>query len=109
MNELDFECIRLMLEFCERVQRRIKGVDLDTFLDNEDLQDSVLYAVGQIGENANKVSESARELYHDILWNQIIGIRHRVFHSYGNVDMSIIYEVVVEHMPKLAKQLRRII
>jgi uncharacterized protein with HEPN domain len=77
-----------MLEFAKRVKRRIFGVSLDTFLEDEDVQDLILYAIGQIGENANEISEKERDKHHDILWNSLIGIRNRVFHSYGDISVK---------------------
>ncbi|MCL2047259.1 MAG: DUF86 domain-containing protein [Defluviitaleaceae bacterium] len=69
----------------------------------------VLYAMGQIGENANAVSEASRNKYHRVLWNPIIGIRNRVFHSYGAVDMSIVYETAIDYMSELINELSEII
>lgn len=109
MINKDYEHIKLMLEFAKRVERRITGVSVVQFLANDDLQDMVLYAMGQIGENASAVSEVARNNHHEILWNPIIGIRNRVFHSYGDVDMSIIYEAAADHIPELIKELTKIL
>ena len=36
---------------------------METFLDNDDVQDLVLYAIGQIGENANAISDEMRDKY----------------------------------------------
>jgi hypothetical protein len=39
-----------MLKFAERVDRRIADVSQEIFLENEDVQDLILYAIGQIGQ-----------------------------------------------------------
>ena len=109
MNDRDFAYFKNMYKFAKRIQRRIEDTSLETFLADDDLQDSVLYAIGHIGENANAISEETRDKYHDILWNALIGIRNRVFHSYEDVDMSIVYKAVKEHTPKLIEQLQKII
>ena len=109
MKDKDFEHLRLMLDFAKRVKRRISGVPIDRFLENEDLQDMVLYAIGQVGENANSISDDMRDKHHEILWGAVIGIRNRVFHSYGAVDMSIVYEAATDHIPELVKQLTNIL
>jgi uncharacterized protein with HEPN domain len=95
-----------MLNFAKRIERRITGVSLKTFLEDEDIQDAILYAIGHVGEYANAVSEEARAKHYDILWNALIGIRNRVFHAYGDVDIQIVYEAAVEHTPKLIAQLQ---
>ena len=109
MTNKDYEHIKLMLDFAKRVKRRTAGASVAQFLENDDLQDMVLYAMGQIGENANAVSEAARNKHHEVLWDPIIGIRNRVFHSYGDVDMSIVYEAAVGHIPELIKELTKIL
>ena len=49
MNDRDFAHFESMYKFAKRIQRRIEGVSLETFLVDDDLQDSVLYAIGHIG------------------------------------------------------------
>ena len=109
MNDKDAEHLRLMLDFAKRVERRVADVSVDKFLRDEDLQDMVLYAIGQVGENANNVSDDTREKHHEIFWGAVVNIRNRVFHSYGAVDMSIVYEAASDHIPILVKQLTNIL
>jgi len=35
-------------------------------------------------------------------------ICNRVFHSYGDIDMTIVYEAALDHTPMLVKQLEDI-
>ena len=101
-------CLRYMYDFAKRVERRIAGVTLERFLEDYDIQDSIIYAVGQIGEFASKISKETQNKHHDILWHELVGIRNRVFHSYGDVNMRIIYNVSVVNTPQLIKQLENI-
>jgi len=94
-----------MLLFAERVQMRVDGLKLEDFLDNLEKQ----YAIGQVGECANTISEQTREDYSNILWNPIIGIRNRVFHSYEDIDMTVVFETALLHIPQLIQQLREIL
>ena len=109
MNERDLNSLKNMLMFAVRINIRIENVSLEQFLDDEEKQDLILYPLGQIGENANRVSEELREECHEILWNPIIGIRNRIFHSYEDINMSIVYQSAIEHIPVLIKQLRKIL
>jgi len=95
--------LRRMYEFSRRIIRRIEDVSMKDFLSDYDLQDMVLYAIGQVGENASAISDSTKDAHPEILWNAIIGIRNRVFHSYGDIDMTIVYEAAVGHTPLLVK------
>ena len=108
MKDRDLYHLKQMYDFSKRIKRRINGVSLETFIDDVDVQDSILYAIGHLGENANAVSEETQSEFRDILWNELIGIRHRVFHSYGDISMRIIYKVATDSNPILIKQLEAI-
>ena len=109
MNEKDYYHFKSMLNFALRVQKRIAGISMEQFLTDEERQDLILYPIGQVGEHASNVSEVSRDKYHEILWNPIISIRNRVFHSYENIDMRIVYKAALEHIPVLISQLQDII
>ena len=109
MTDRDRAYLQRMLEFSRRIQRRVGGTTVETFLVDENLQDMVLYAIGQVGENANAVSDDIKNAHPDLLWNAIIGIRNRVFHSYGDIDMTLVYEAAVGHTPLLIRQLEKIL
>jgi len=109
MNERDLNSLKNMLMFAERINNRIANISLEQFLDNEEKQDLILYPLGQLGENANRASEELREKYHEILWNPIISIRNRIFHSYEDINMSIVYQAAIDHIPVLIKQLKNIL
>jgi len=98
-----------MLNFSERINNRIQNLSLEQFLNDEEKQDLILYPLGQIGENANRVSEELREKHHEILWNPIIGIRNRIYHSYEDINLIIVYQAAVEHIPILISQLKKIL
>ena len=109
MTDRDNDHLCRMLDFSRRISRRIEGVSAEEFLADDNLQDMVLYAIGQVGENANAIGDTTRDAYPDMLWSAIIGIRNRVFHSYGDIDMTIVYEAAVGHTPKLIRQLEEIL
>jgi len=109
MNDKDRAYLQRMLEFSKRIQRRVSNTTAEAFLMDENLQDMVLYAIGQVGENANAVSDDVKEAHPDLLWNALIGIRNRVFHSYGDIDMTLVYEAAVDHTPLVISQLEKIL
>ena len=109
MKERDLNSLKNMLMFAEKINSRIENVSLEQFLRDEEKQDLILYPLGQIGENANRVNEELREKCHEILWNPIIGIRNRIFHSYEDINMSVVYQAAIDHIPVLIQQLKKIL
>ena len=81
--------------------RHMNGVDQDAFAGNEILQDSMLFRLIQVSENAWKLSEGYREQHSVIPWTAISGLRNRIVHDYGNVDLSIVFETLKKDIPAL--------
>jgi uncharacterized protein with HEPN domain len=64
-----------------------------------------LLLVINIGEHANKLSESLRNKYPLIPFQQIRGLRNRVAHDYTGIDYEMVFEIVTNHLPALKHHL----
>lgn len=71
------------------------------FIDDEKTQSSVLYQLITMGEAVNRLSEQFKNQYSQILFDEIRGIRNRVFHEYKEVDCDIIWEAIQKDIPEL--------
>ena len=76
---------------------------------NEMLRDAVLYEIAVLGEAANSVSGSTATRHPHIPWRFIAGMRHRVIHGYGSVDLDIVWDTATRHIPALLPQLKCLI
>lgn len=36
-------------------------------------------------------------------WNALYGLRNRIVHDYGNVDLNVVYDTLKEDIPELLK------
>ena len=68
---------------------------------DEVLLDSVMFRLIQISENAGKLTESFRSAHPSIPFRAMKGLRNRIVHEYGNVDLSVIYDTVHDDIPEL--------
>ncbi len=84
----------------------IKDVDLRGLGEDEVLLDSMMFRMIQISENAKKLSDDYKEKNNDIPWNELSGLRNRIVHDYGNVDLNIVYETLKQDIPELFKRLK---
>ena len=96
MKDKDRKLLLSMLGFAHKVERRIAGLSFEMFLENEDMQEAILYALGQMGEKANHLSGEFRDQYPRDEWYGLIGLRNRIFHSYEDITMDIVYQVAKE-------------
>ena len=79
----------------------MKEVDLEELSSNEVLLDSMLFRMIQISENSRKLSEGYKELNSNVPWNALYGLRNRIVHDYGNVDLNIVFETLKKDIPEL--------
>lgn len=79
----------------------MKNVDIEELSTNEVLLDSMLFRMIQISENSRKLSEEYKELNSNVPWNALYGLRNRIVHDYGNVDLNIVFETLKNDIPEL--------
>lgn len=72
---------------------------------NEILLDSMLFRMIQISENAKKLSDKYKQEKRYIPWNSLYGLRNRIVHDYGNVDLVIVYETLKNDIPELLEMI----
>lgn len=80
--------IKTDLEF---IITHMKNITQDDLTANEILLDSMMFRLIQISENAKNMSDIYRSSRPDIPWTAMCGLRNRIVHDYGNVDLSIVY------------------
>lgn len=76
--------------------------------ENEVLQDSVMFRLIQISENSDKLTQDFKDQHPEIAWRALKGLRNRIVHNYGGVDMGIIYDTVRNDIPTTLKELENI-
>ncbi|MBR5181958.1 MAG: DUF86 domain-containing protein [Clostridiales bacterium] len=72
---------------------------------NEILQDSMMFRLIQISENARKLSNKFKTDHKSVPWQAIFGLRNRIVHDYGNVNLDIVYSTIKDDIPKLLEML----
>ena len=89
----------------------IKQTDGKTQRDIEQnvlLIDSIMFRIIQIAENNSRLSDEFKTAHGEIPWTAIRGMRNRIVHDYGIVNMSIVYDTVTRWMPQMYAQLVKI-
>ncbi len=83
----------------------MRNVDIEELGKNEILQDSMLFRMIQISENAKKLTEEYKTAHAGIPWKAIYGLRNRIVHDYGNVDLEVVYETLKNDIPELLEMI----
>jgi uncharacterized protein with HEPN domain len=93
-----------ILEALERIQRYTAGKSAAEFMASTLLQDGVLRNLGIIGEAAHRLLADAPEFaatHPEIPLAKIYGTRNRITHAYEEVDLEILWNLVVIDVPAL--------
>jgi uncharacterized protein with HEPN domain len=72
-------------------------------------QDAVIRNLEIIGEAVKNLSADFKDARNDIPWNQIAGLRAVLIHHYFGVKLETVWQVVVEHLPPLAKRVQQLL
>ena len=84
----------------------IGGKSLKEFESNDLLVDSMLFRLIQVAENNEKLSEKFRNDNKNIPWRDIKGMRNRIVHDYGVVDLELVYLTLTKSVPELLDHLK---
>jgi uncharacterized protein with HEPN domain len=93
-----------ILTALERIRQYTTGKSASDFLADTLLQDGVLRNLGIIGEAAHRLLADAPEFaatHPEIPLAKIYGTRNRITHAYEEVDMEIVWNLVLRDVPAL--------
>lgn len=87
------------------IKCHMENISICSLGENEVLLDSMLFRLVQVQENAKKLTDSYKLEHSSVPWTDIAGLRNRIVHDYGNVDLSVIYSTLTEDVPWLICEL----
>ena len=99
------EKIKADLKF---VMNHTSGKTKEDIEADELLVDSIMFRIIQISENNGKLTEQFKAAHTDVPWLAIKGMRNKIVHDYGYVDLTIVYNTVMHGMPEMYEKLNNI-
>lgn len=84
------------------------GISKEEMEQNELLVDSILFRIIQIAENNGRLTEAFKTQHSEVPWMAIKGMRNKTVHDYGYVDLSIVYDTVINGMPEMLRKIEEI-
>ncbi|MGD0223472.1 MAG: DUF86 domain-containing protein [Terriglobia bacterium] len=91
--------LRDILEAARLIASYLKDTTEIDFLANSEKQDAVIRRIEIIGEATAHLTETTRQAIPELPFRKMRGMRNIVAHDYANVDLRIVWEVGVVHMP----------
>ena len=100
------EYLRHIFDETEFIMKRMKDLIREDFNQDETLMRAFVRSIEIIGEAAKKIPDDFRSRYPDIEWKAMAGMRDRLIHNYFGIDYDIVWDVVVNKIPVLHRNMR---
>ncbi len=98
-----------ILDAARKVIQYTEGVSRQNFAADTKTLDAVLRNLEVIGETAKMLPAELRAQHGDVDWKKIAGLRDILIHRYFGIDIDIIWDVVQNKVPVLAKRLEEML
>ncbi len=98
-----------IINHCERVEEKIKAIDKKDFDSSEDIQEIVCFNILQIGELAKGLDNNFTSIHDKVPWKSIKGMRDRIVHGYGTINMDRVWETAINDIEYLREYCKEIL
>ncbi len=109
MSSQGNEYLLHILDETKYMQEKTEALNKDVFFEDETLQRAFVRSIEVIGEATKKIPDSLKSKYPNIEWKAIAGMRDVLIHDYFGVDYDIVWDVAVNKIPVLHKEIKEII
>jgi uncharacterized protein with HEPN domain len=94
-----------MLAETNFIVQQSDGVTLEIFEADETLKRAFVRSIEIIGEATKHIPDDFRAGHPQFEWRAMAGMRDRLIHGYFGVDYELVWDVVVNKIPSLQRQL----
>ncbi len=98
-----------MLVYAEEAIEILGETGLKAMVGDRVMQLALQRLVGTVGEAARRVSQQTQEQHPAIAWRQIYEMRNRLAHPFDRADLKVLWNVIVNDLPRLVEQLEAIV
>ena len=101
--------LKHIIECIERIEKFTVNVNLEKFVKDDLIHSAVNRQLEIIGEAVKNIPITYKQKYTSVPWKEIAGTRDKLIHQYFGVDLNFIYDIIVKHIPKLKKEMKKIL
>ena len=105
MSKQPIEYLRHILDGCRFIISATSSMTKERLLEDEVMKRAVVRSLEIIGEATKKIPVDVKLKWHTISWKNMAGMRDRLIHDYVGVNYFIVWNVVLNIIPELKKQI----
>ena len=87
--------LKYIVSHCLRIEEKVNRITKDDFDSNLDIKEIVCFNIFQIGELAKTLPNSFLERYNQVPWKKAMGMRNRIGHGYGTIDIDRVWKTAI--------------
>ena len=109
MVHADIVYIRHIIDAITRIREYLHGIDEVEFRRNYLVQDGVIRQLEIIGEATKQISQGTRDVYPNIPWKDMAGMRDKLIHDYFGVDVDQVWLTACNDIPVLEIEIKEVL
>lgn len=98
-----------IIKHCEKINEKMHNLTREQFDNDEDIVQIICFNILQIGELAKNFEPNFIAKYNGVPWRHIKGMRDRVAHGYGTIDMDRVWDTALNDINPLIKYCKQIL
>ena len=87
--------LKYVISHCSRIEEKINGIKKEEFDNSLDIKEIVCFNIFQIGELVKTLPKTFIAEYEQIPWHKAMGMRNRIGHGYGTIDMDRVWKTAI--------------
>jgi uncharacterized protein with HEPN domain len=88
-------------ESIEKIDSYTTGLDIDSFMERDIVQDAVLRNLQVLAESTQRLSDEFKSRHPEIEWYKIAGLRNILVHDYLGIDLETVWTAVKNNLQDL--------
>jgi uncharacterized protein with HEPN domain len=101
--------LRHILQSIDLIEKRMKNITQEQFMNDIDLQDMTIRRLEIIGEAIRNLPKDFRNQHAHINWQDPAGMRSALIHAYFNVDLDVVWDTVKNDLSPFKKQIQELL
>ena len=98
-----------IIKHCQRIEEKIQECNKESYDTNDDIKEIICFNLIQIGELTTGLDADFINQYTGIPWNKVKGMRNRIVHGYGNIDIDRVWQTATIDVKPLREYCEKVL
>ena len=101
--------LKNIIKHCTRIAEKMAITSLEQYNEDEDVREIICFNIFQIGELAKNFTPQFVKDNNGVPWSQIKGMRDKIGHGYGTIDLVKVWKTAEIDVPPLQEYCQKLL